>query len=62
MQVYSGLLFGLPLAVTSFNRLSRFTEAVGRRLTGTMVSMYFDGALSLIWARPRVQVSAPLAK
>ncbi|CAE7481450.1 unnamed protein product [Symbiodinium sp. CCMP2592] len=31
-QVYSGLLFGLPLAVTSFNRLSRFSDAVGRRL------------------------------
>ena len=62
MQVYSGLLFGLPLAVTSFNRLSRFTEAVGRRLTGTMVSMYFDGALSLIWARPRVQVSTPFGE
>ena len=28
----TGLLFGLPLAVTSFNSVSRFTEAVGRRL------------------------------
>ena len=28
-QISSGLLFGLPLAVTSFNRLSRFTESVG---------------------------------
>ena len=27
-QIYSGLLFGLPLAVTSFNRYSRFSEAV----------------------------------
>ena len=43
-QVYSGLLFGLPLAMTGFTRLSRFTEAVGRRLTCTMVSMYFDDA------------------
>ena len=32
-QLYSGLLFGLPLAVTSFNRHSRFAEALGRRLT-----------------------------
>ncbi|CAE7251852.1 unnamed protein product [Symbiodinium sp. CCMP2592] len=43
-QVYSGLLFGLPLAVTSFNRLSRFSEAVGRRLVCVLVSMYFDDA------------------
>ena len=33
-QVYSGLLFELLLAVTSFSRLSRFTESVGRRGTG----------------------------
>ena len=26
-QIYSSLLFGLPLAVTSFNRYSRFAEA-----------------------------------
>ena len=31
-QVYAGLLFGLPLAVTSFNRYSRLVEALGRRL------------------------------
>ena len=31
-QLYSGLLFGLPLAVTSFNRYSRLVEALGRRL------------------------------
>ena len=31
-QLYTGLLFGLPLAVTSFNRYSRFVEAAGRRL------------------------------
>ncbi|CAE7218895.1 FCPB [Symbiodinium sp. CCMP2592] len=43
-QLYSGLLFGLPLAVTSFNRLSRFSEAVGRRLVCVLVSMYFDDA------------------
>lgn len=28
-QVYAGLLFGLPLAVTSFNRYSRLVEALG---------------------------------
>ena len=34
-QVYAGLLFGLPLAVTSFNRFSRFVEALARRLCRT---------------------------
>ena len=31
-QVYHGLLFGLPLAVTSFNRYSRLVEVLGRRV------------------------------
>ncbi len=31
-QVYAGLLFGLPLAVTSFNRYSKLCEALVRRL------------------------------
>ena len=37
-QLYTGLLFGLPLAVTSFNRYSRFVEAAGRRLVWALVS------------------------
>ena len=43
-QVYAGLLFGLPLAVTSFNRYSRLVEALGRRLCYVLVSLYFDDA------------------
>ena len=43
-QLYSGLLFGLPLAVTSFNRFSRLVEALGRRLCKALVSLYFDDA------------------
>ena len=43
-QIYSSLLFGLPLAVTSFNRYSRFAEALGRRLLRCLVSMYYDDA------------------
>ena len=43
-QVYAGLLFGLPLAVTSFNRFSRLVEALSRRLCRTLVSLYFDDA------------------
>ena len=43
-QVYSGLLFSLPLAVTSFNRFSRLVEALSRRLCRVLVSLYFDDA------------------
>ena len=38
-QLDNSLLFGLPLAVTSFNQYSRFVEALGRRLLGCLVSM-----------------------
>ena len=31
-HIYHGLLFGLPLAVTSFNRFSKLAEAMVRRL------------------------------
>ena len=41
-QIYAGLLFGLPLAVTSFNRYSRFAEASSRRVALTVASSYFD--------------------
>ena len=48
-QLYSGLLFGLPLAVTSFNRYSRLVEAFGRRFLFLLVSMYFDDAHISDW-------------
>ena len=48
-MLYTGLLFGLPLAVTSFNRYSRFVEALSRRFglcmtSLCMTSLYFDDA------------------
>lgn len=49
-QLYGGLLFGLPLAVTSFNRYSKLVESMGRRITGCLVSMYFDDASLVDWA------------
>ena len=49
-QLYTGLLFGLPLAVTSFNRYSRFSEALGRRLLFLLVSLYFDDARLTDWS------------
>ncbi len=48
-QLYSGLLFGLPLAVTSFNRYSRLVEAIGRRFLFLLVSLYFDDAHISDW-------------
>ena len=38
-QVYSGLLFGLPLAVTSFNRFSQLVEALSRRVCRYTLTM-----------------------
>ena len=43
-MIYTGLLFGLPLAVTSFNRYSRLVEALSRRFAFCLTSLYFDDA------------------
>ena len=51
-QVYSGLLFGLP-PVTSFNRYSRLSESLGRRLLYVLVSMYFYDAHLTDWSSSR---------
>ena len=48
-QRFAGLLFGLPLAVTSFNRYSRLAEALARRLLVLLVSFYFDDAHITDW-------------
>ena len=48
-QLYSSLLFGLPLAVTSFNRYSKLVEAMGRKFLRVLVSMYFDDAHITDW-------------
>ena len=44
VMLYTGLLFGLPLAVTSFNRYSRLVEALARRFLFCLTSLYFDDA------------------
>ena len=56
-QVYGSLLFGLPLAVTSFNRYSKFVKAMGRLLLRVLVSLYFDDAHLTDWVSdgPSVQ-------
>ena len=48
-QIYQGMLFGLPLAVTSFNRYPRLCEAVVRRYLAVMYTMYFDDATLQDW-------------
>ncbi|CAE7745577.1 clpC [Symbiodinium sp. CCMP2592] len=60
-QLYTGLLFGLPLAVTSFNRYSRAAEALGRRLLAILVSMYFDDAHLTDWASSKGSAQSSFA-
>ena len=49
-QIYTGRLFGLPLAVTSLNRYSRFVDAAGRRLVWALISAYFRDSRISDWA------------
>ncbi|CAE7438652.1 unnamed protein product [Symbiodinium necroappetens] len=60
-QLYTGLLFGLALAVTSFNRCSRAVEALGRRLLAILVPMYFDDAHLTDWASLKGSAQASFA-
>ena len=50
-HIYYGLLFGLPNAVTSFNRFSRLAEALVRRLLFLLFSMYFDDGTMQDWEK-----------
>ena len=43
-MTYTGLLFGSSLAVTSFNRYSRFVEALSRRFAFCLTCLHFDNA------------------
>ena len=44
------MLFGLPLAVSAFNRLPMFLQCVCRRLLRALVSMYFDDLTMQDWS------------
>ena len=50
--------FFVSLAVTSFNRISRFTEAMGRRLLYILTSLYFDDAHITDWASSKGKAQA----
>ena len=60
-QLYTGLLFGLPLAVTSFNRYSRLAEMLARRFLFVLASFYFDDALITDWRSSRGSGQAAMA-
>ena len=59
---YYGQLFGLPLAVTAFNRWPRFFQALARRLGGLMTSLYFDDASILDWKSGKGVAQASLLR
>ena len=49
-MIYAGFIFGLPLAVTGFNRYPKLVEAIARRWLWLLMSMYFDDATLQEWA------------
>ena len=49
-QIYHSMLFGLPLAVTGFNRYPKICQAIVRRFLFILFSMYFDDATIQDWA------------
>ena len=49
-QIYHSMLFGLPLAVTGFNRYPKMCQAIVRRFLFILFSMYFDDATIQDWA------------
>ena len=58
-QRYYSLLFGLPNAVTSFNRWSRFAQAIVRRILMVLFTMYFDDATLQDWEREAFHAHCP---
>ena len=50
LRRYKGMLFGLPLAVSAFNRLPMLLQSLARRILLVLVSMYFDDLTLQDWA------------
>ena len=61
-QLYSGLLFGLPLAVTSFNCLSCLLESLCRRLGGVLISFTLMTPQSQTPSQPEVPANGLLTR
>ena len=59
---YKGMLFGLPLAVSAFNRLPMFLQSACRRLLRSLFSMYFEDLTLQDWGvllpRPNLKWSS----
>ena len=55
-------LFGLPLAVTGFNRYPKLAEALVRRLLKVLFSMYFDAATMHARAATASDARRPVAE
>lgn len=49
-QTYCSRVFGLPLAVTGFNRYPRMCQAIVRRFLFILFSMYLNDATFQDWA------------
>ena len=47
---YHSMLFGLPLAVTAFNRLSFLCQSLSRRFLAILCSFYYDDATAQDWS------------
>ena len=60
-QIYHGLVFGLPNAVTSFNRWSKFSQALVRRLLFLLFSMYFDDSTMQDWSSEAIHSQSCVA-
>eukprot|EP00435_Cladocopium_sp_Y103_P041162 s279_g11.t1 len=50
LRRYFGMLFGLPLAVTAFNRLPFLLQSILRRVLLVLCSFYFDDLTSQDWS------------
>ena len=50
LRRYFGMLFGLPLAVTAFNRLPFLLQSVLRRVLLALCSFYFDDLTTQDWS------------
>ena len=62
VQKYWGMLFGLPNAVTSFNRWQKFARAVVRRTLACLFTMYFDDGTAQDWASSATDAQRQVAE
>ena len=59
---YKGMLFGLPLAVSAFNRLPLLLQSLGRRFLGVLINLYFDDLTQQDWSLLAVETQHLVAE